>query len=57
MNALKKVLDNYRGELETKNWDDDLWNKFRCKMDFIIENCKGNNNKKSNSKIDLKKEL
>jgi hypothetical protein len=26
-------------------------------MDFIIENCKGNNNKKSNSKIDLKKEL
>lgn len=38
-NQLKKYLESYRTELETKELNSDIWIKFNKKMEAIIHNC------------------
>ncbi len=37
---LEKCLDKYCNELTTQGWEDQIWLNFRCKMKWIIDNCK-----------------
>ena len=41
MNNLKKSLTEYKKELISEDWDSTIWQKFRTKMEKIIENTKG----------------
>ena len=36
---LAGCLENYRAELESSNWDDEIWKNFQKKMKAIIKNC------------------
>jgi len=38
--SLKRALQEYKTQLKESNWDSEIWNKFRNKMDCIIKNCK-----------------
>jgi hypothetical protein len=42
MNAMKKVLENYRDDLEKGELTDDIWKNFVCKMKVIKQNCQSN---------------
>jgi len=37
--ALEKALEDYRGKLQTEEWDSEIWDNFRTKMRKIIQNC------------------
>lgn len=39
MKNLDRVLRRYKSNLISANWEGDLWEKFRDKLDFIITNC------------------
>lgn len=39
MQELDKVLKRYKDELETENWNDEIWINLRTKMNFVIQNC------------------
>lgn len=39
LQGLDEVLKRYKTELEAKDWNDDIWDKLRNKMNFIIQNC------------------
>jgi hypothetical protein len=39
LEALRKVLENYTNLLKTSSWNDEVWEKCRKKINFIINNC------------------
>jgi len=39
LKQLKKYLKRYRKDLETHDLEDNIWVKFKEKMDYVIENC------------------
>lgn len=39
LGRLKNYLQEYRNELENATWDNEVWKKFREKMNFVIKNC------------------
>lgn len=41
MSRLKEHLKDYQAELEQADWEDEIWQKLRNKMSYIIDNCKG----------------
>ena len=40
LNEVILALENYRDELETSEWDSEIWDNFRIKMKKILANCK-----------------
>lgn len=40
LEALEESLASYRSELLTERWDAAVWDNFRRKMRFVIENCR-----------------
>lgn len=39
LNKIKGSLENYKEQLEYKEWDSQLWGNFREKMNAVIKNC------------------
>lgn len=39
MQTLKKILEEYKAELEQSEWDSEIWDNLRTKMRHIIRHC------------------